>query len=63
MFRNLRLSFTCLLIFSCLNAHADQCPDWPPERALIEVTALQKQIETWDDHYHRQGRSLVADEL
>ena len=63
MFRNLRLSFTCLLIFSCLNAHAEQCPDWPSERALIEVTALQKQIETWDDHYHRQGRSRVADEL
>lgn len=63
MFRNLRLSFTCLLIFSCLSAHAEQCPDWPVERALIEVTALQKQIETWDDHYHRQGRSLVADEL
>ena len=63
MFRNLCLSFTCLLIFSCLNAHADQCPDWPAERALIEITALQKQIETWDDHYHRQGRSLVADEL
>ena len=63
MFRNLRRSFTCLFIFSCLNAHADQCPDWPPERALGEVTALQKQIETWDDHYHRQGRSLVADEL
>ena len=63
MFRNLRLSFTCLLIFSCLNAHAEQCPDWPAERALIEVTALQKQIDSWDDHYHRQGRSLVADEL
>ena len=51
MFRNLRLSFTCLLIFSCLNAHAEQCPDWPAERALIEVTALQKQIDTL-------GRSL-----
>jgi DNA ligase (NAD+) len=22
-----------------------------------------KQIDSWDDHYHRQGRSLVADEL
>jgi DNA ligase (NAD+) len=63
MFRNLRLFFTCLFIFSCLNAQADQCPDWTSERALIEITALQKQIDTWDDHYHRQGRSLVTDEL
>lgn len=63
MHLNLHLLLTCLLFASCLNAHAAECPDWPPERALNEVTALQKQIDTWDDSYHREGKSLVADEL
>ncbi|HEF4759811.1 TPA: NAD-dependent DNA ligase LigB [Pseudomonas putida] len=58
-----RLFFTCLLTLCCLNANAAQCPDWPPERAAIEISALQKQIDTWDDSYHREGKSLVADEL
>ncbi|MGJ7518719.1 NAD-dependent DNA ligase LigB [Pseudomonas baetica] len=58
-----RLFFTSLLAFANLNANAAQCPDWPPERAAIEITALQKQIDTWDDSYHRKGKSLVADEL
>lgn len=59
----LRLFLTCLLTLSCLNANATQCPDWPPERASNEITALQNQIDTWDDSYHREGLSLVADEL
>lgn len=59
----LRLFFTCLLSLSGLNANASQCPDWPAERASNEITALQKQIDTWDDSYHRKGKSLVADEL
>ncbi|WP_137804951.1 NAD-dependent DNA ligase LigB [Pseudomonas sp. G(2018)] len=59
----LRLFFTCLLTLSSLNANATPCPDWPPERASNEVAALQKQIDLWDDSYHREGKSLVADEL
>jgi DNA ligase (NAD+) len=62
MFRQPAPVFTCLLIFSCLNAHAEQCPDWPAER-LDRSHRPAKQIDSWDDHYHRQGRSLVADEL
>lgn len=58
-----RLLITSLLTLLCLNAHAAQCPDWPPERASNEIAHLQKQIDLWDDTYHRQGRSLVADEL
>ncbi|UZE17615.1 NAD-dependent DNA ligase LigB [Pseudomonas sp. B21-054] len=42
---------------------AETCPDWPTERAQVEITALQRQIDSWDDSYHRLGRSLVADEL
>ncbi|MGE8065318.1 NAD-dependent DNA ligase LigB [Pseudomonas sp. NPDC089569] len=60
---NPRLLFTCLLGFASLEANATQCPDWPTERASNEITALQEQIGTWDDSYHREGKSLVADEL
>ncbi|WP_347909540.1 NAD-dependent DNA ligase LigB [Pseudomonas grandcourensis] len=63
MLPDLRLFFAALLIFAHLTANAAECPDWPPERALIEVNKLQQQVDLWDDSYHRQGRSLVADEL
>ena len=60
---NLPLFCTSVLVFASLGADAAVCPDWLPERASNEITALQKQIDLWDDNYHRQGRSLVADEL
>jgi DNA ligase (NAD+) len=63
MLPSLHLFFGLLLTFACLTANATECPDWPPARALNETTALQKQIDLWDDNYHRQGRSLVTDEL
>ena len=58
----LRLLSIFLLILITLNAHAD-CPDWPPTKAQRELTALQTQIDQWDDAYHRQGRSLISDGL
>jgi DNA ligase (NAD+) len=51
-----------LLLFP-LTAQATSCPDWPLERARIELDALGQQIAQWDDAYHNQGHSLVADEL
>jgi len=39
------------------------CPDWPAGQAENEISGLQRQIDRWDDSYHRQGRSPVADEL
>ena len=63
MLPNLRLYFGFLLTVACLTADATQCPEWPGKRALNEITTLQKQIDLWDDSYHREGRSLVADEL
>ncbi|WP_130907685.1 NAD-dependent DNA ligase LigB [Pseudomonas sp. Sample_16] len=62
MLLNLHL-FLPGLLACCVNVHASQCPDWPAERATNEISALQKQIDTWDDSYHRGGQSLVADEL
>ncbi|KAE9646270.1 NAD-dependent DNA ligase LigB [Pseudomonas sp. PB106] len=47
----------------CLTGYATQCPDWAPTQAQREITALQNQINQWDDAYHREGRSLIADEL
>jgi len=44
-------------------ATAQSCPDWPPAKARSEILALQNQLAQWDDSYHRQGASLVADEL
>ena len=63
MLPDLRLFFCFLLTFVCLTTNAAECPDWPPARAQDEITSLQKQIDLWDDSYHREGRSLVADEL
>ena len=59
----MRVFIAFLLTFLCHATNAATCPDWPPARALAEVTALQKQIDSWDDQYHRAGRSLIADEL
>lgn len=58
----LRLLSILLLTLITLHAHAN-CPDWSPTQAQREITALQIQIDQWDDAYHREGRSLVADEL
>ena len=60
---HLRAYSAFLLSFLCLDTQATECPDWPPARAQAEITALQKQIDLWDDSYHRAGRSLIADEL
>lgn len=60
---DLRVFFSFLLMIFCLTTHATECPNWPTSRALDEITSLQKQIDLWDDSYHRGGRSLVADEL
>jgi DNA ligase (NAD+) len=59
----LRLFSSAFLALVCLTSNATNCPDWPSARVLDEITALQKQIDLWDDNYHHRGRSLVADEL
>lgn len=57
-------AITCALIaLVSIAANAASCPEWPPAKARSEILALQSQITQWDDSYHRQGVSLVADEL
>ncbi|VVO26690.1 NAD-dependent DNA ligase LigB [Pseudomonas fluorescens] len=58
-----RLSVSLWLALYFLNANANTCPDWSFNRAKAEITQLRQQLNRWDDSYHRQGRSLVADEL
>ena len=52
-----------LLILLPIVSQADVCPSWPPARAHEEITRLRETLATWDDQYHRQGHSPVADEL
>lgn len=59
----LRILTCVVLTLVALNTHADQCPNWTPAKARTSIVELQAQISAWDDSYHRQGISLIADEL
>lgn len=59
----LRLTFLSALAVLAGSAFGQSCPDWPSAKAHIELNRQQVQIAQWDDSYHRQGISLVADEL
>lgn len=52
-----------LAFLLCLPLVAKACPDWPAEQALRQIDALRAQLKQWDDAYHRDGQSPVADEL
>lgn len=52
-----------LAFLLCLPLAAKACPDWPAEQASQRIDALRVQLEQWDDAYHRDGNSPVADEL
>jgi DNA ligase (NAD+) len=39
------------------------CPSWPAKEAAGKIEALQKQVDEWNLAYHRDGVSLIADEL
>jgi len=55
--------FFTLLILPAFPSHARECPAWSAARASAEVAALRDTLGRWDDHYHRLGKALVADEL
>lgn len=40
-------------------AWAETCPD----DVHSQLETLSRQIQQWDDSYHRQGQSLISDEL
>ncbi|TDF85093.1 NAD-dependent DNA ligase LigB [Pseudomonas sp. H9] len=51
------------VVFYASTPLSQECPTWPSERARDEVTRLQEAVNRWDDHYHRLGVSLVADDI
>ncbi|WP_130926811.1 NAD-dependent DNA ligase LigB [Pseudomonas sp. Sample_14] len=62
MLFTLRLLLAFLLALITLVSQAN-CPNWDLSQAQREITALQNRIDQWDDAYHREGRSLISDEL
>jgi len=52
-----------LLFMPAAWATDTHCPSWGTAHASRQISALQVQISQWDDRYHRQGISAVADEL
>ncbi|MFV3287405.1 NAD-dependent DNA ligase LigB [Pseudomonas sp. NY11955] len=54
---------TLLLLLQAPLAWTASCPDWNLQKAEAEVAQLQATLTHWDDHYHRRGVALVADEL
>ncbi|MDD2060050.1 NAD-dependent DNA ligase LigB [Pseudomonas sp. GD03860] len=58
-----KLLCTLLLLPWLACAHAQTCPQWPVAQAQAEIRNLQQTLTDWDDHYHRQGVSPIADEL
>ena len=56
----MKLMLMSLLLLP-LTVLAEPCPNWADARAAMELGALSRQIAEWDDAYHNQGHSLVAD--
>lgn len=52
----------CIFLLLPAAALADACPPQTPAHDH-QVAELAAQVARWDDAYHRQGRSLISDEL
>ena len=50
-----------MAVLFCGGALAE-CPTWAPSRQISEITALEQQLQQWDDAYYRQGESKIPDE-
>ncbi|MDZ5604201.1 NAD-dependent DNA ligase LigB [Pseudomonas sp. RP23018S] len=53
----------CALVHGQIHAEPSACPDWPAAQASTEIDVLRTTLARWDDHYHRLGIGLVADEV
>lgn len=63
MLPSIRLLICVVCALYSLTSYAIPCPDWPPVKARSEISSLHTQVARWNDSYHREGVSLVADEL
>ncbi|GGK04770.1 NAD-dependent DNA ligase LigB [Pseudomonas matsuisoli] len=50
-----------LFFLTCAHLHAEECPH--SDVAQAELATLTEQLILWDDAYHRQGESLVDDQI
>ena len=59
------LHLGCLLLGSLIlpAVAGTACPDWSRQEAQPQIRHLQQQLQQWDQAYHVEGRSLVADEI
>ena len=55
--------FALLFALNGQLAWAAPCPNWTPQQIDAEVAQLLATLARWDDQYHRQGITPVADEL
>ena len=55
----MRLLMIFLISFLACRAWAEDCPD----DARAQIDTLARQVNQWDDAYHRQGQSPISDEL
>ncbi|AIR88368.1 NAD-dependent DNA ligase LigB [Pseudomonas cremoricolorata] len=58
-----RALIVIVLLACCTTTRAQDCPDWPAQRAVAHTSDLRQTLARWDDHYHRQGIALVDDEV
>ena len=59
----LRLLIALLLTLLCLDNAAANAPTGHPPAPRTKSPHCKNRSTRWDDSYHRQGRSLIADEL
>ncbi|AIL64001.1 NAD-dependent DNA ligase LigB [Pseudomonas alkylphenolica] len=59
----LKLLVYLLLTLHLSTSRAEECPAWPIDQARSETDRLRETLVKWDEHYHRLGLSLVADEI
>ena len=58
-----RLCLLLALISPAFTLASPHCPEWPTDKARQELTALDTQLTAWNQAYHLEGHSPVADEL
>ncbi|PSS57616.1 NAD-dependent DNA ligase LigB [Pseudomonas sp. BBP2017] len=59
----LKLLVYLLFALNLSTSQAEECPAWPIDRARNEAERLRETLAKWDEHYHRLGISLVADDI
>jgi DNA ligase (NAD+) len=57
------LRTVALALYWTSTTSAAACANLSPAQAQAELTIRRQQLAQWDDAYHRQGLSLVADEI